>query len=288
MSIEIRRAPVTAADGVTSELSIVAPAAPCSVLVFTCGLGIEAGYYEPFARALAEAGHAVALAEVRGVGSSSVRPSRSVDFGYRELVELELPAAIEAARACFEGVPLLVGGHSLGAQVSVLAGANLPPEVRGLVLVAGGAVWYRNWEGSMRRYVRLAGLLFPAVSSALGWFPGRLFGFGGEREARTLMHDWSSCASTGHYRLAGPGRDWDTAAVEQRRPTLGITIEGDEMAPPRSIAQLTAKMPHADVRLARVAPSRPGEGKAHFRWARAPQEVVAVIDGWIRGVVAAG
>ena len=40
--------------------------------------------------------------------------------------------------------------------------------------------------------------------------------------------------------------------------------------------------------LARVAPSRPGEGKAHFRWARAPQEVVAVIDGWIRGVVAAG
>lgn len=140
----------------------------------------------------------------------------------------------------------------------------------------------------MRRYVRLAGLLFPAVSSALGWFPGRLFGFGGEREARTLMHDWSSCASTGHYRLAGPGRDWDTAAVEQRRPTLGITIEGDEMAPPRSIAQLTAKMPHADVRLARVAPSRPGEGKAHFRWARAPQEVVAVIDGWIRGVVAAG
>lgn len=273
--------PLTMPDGVRSTLRVFAPTEPRSVLLYMCGLGIEAGYYEPFGRAMAEAGHALVLLEVRGVGSSSVRASRRVDYGYRELVELEIPTAIEAVRAAFEGVPLFVGGHSLGAQATVLAGASLPADVRGLVLVAGGSVWYRNWEGRMRHYVRLAGLVFPVVSSVVGWFPGRHVGFG-EREARTLMRDWSTCASTGRYRLGGEGPDWEAAAREQRRPTLGLTIEGDEWAPATSMAHLCSKMPRVEATLRSVALRGVVGGNPHFRWARAPQPVVEAIDAWLR------
>lgn len=276
--------PLTAPDGVTSALAVFAPERPRAVLLFQCGLGIEAGYYEPFARAMAEAGYAVAIQETRGVGSSSIRPSRHVDYGYRELIELELPTAIAGVREHFAGVPLLVGGHSLGAQVTVLAGASLPEDVRGLVLIAGGSVWHRNWHGRMRVGVRAASVLFPAVARTLGWFPGRLFRFGA-KESRTLMVDWASCAATGRYALAGPGRDWDAAAVEQRRPTLGITIAGDFMAPRASMAQLMGKMPHAPRHLRHVALDGEGAGREHFRWARAPGTVVAAIDEWLRGLL---
>ena len=43
-----------------------------------------------------------------------MRPRRGVDFGYRELIELDMPALVAAVRSAYPGVPLFTGGHSLG------------------------------------------------------------------------------------------------------------------------------------------------------------------------------
>jgi len=286
MSIDVETLAMTTTDGVSSDLRLFEAHEPAAVIVFHSGLGVAAGYYDPFARAMAEAGHAVALVETRGVGSSSVRASRSVDFGYRELIELELPAALSVVRERFGELPCFVGGHSLGAQVAVLAAPVLPEEVVGLVLVAGGSLWSRNYRGAMRGQVRVASVVFPAVARVLGWFPGKVFGFGGRREARTLMRDWSRCADTGEYRLHGSDRDWERGAAEQTRPVLAVTIAGDEMAPKAAMAHLTGKMPRAAVDAREVVLREAGEGKVHFRWARSPGAVVEVVDPWVRKVVA--
>ena len=55
-------------------------------------MGVEARYYASFAEALSRQGILVAICELRGHGSSSVRPRHGVDFGYREVVELDIPA----------------------------------------------------------------------------------------------------------------------------------------------------------------------------------------------------
>src|SRR5690606_2089967 len=94
------REPVVAPDGVAAELSMVVPESPAAVVVIVPGMGVPASYYEPLARALARRGLAVATSELRGIGTSSIRARRGTDFGWRELVELDMPAILDAARRC--------------------------------------------------------------------------------------------------------------------------------------------------------------------------------------------
>ncbi|MEM7160371.1 MAG: alpha/beta fold hydrolase [Myxococcota bacterium] len=280
MSIETHEQRLTTSDGAQTTLRIFAPASPRAVVVFHGGLGIAGGYYEPFGKAMAEAGVALVMLEARGVGSSSIRARRGVDFGYRELLECDLPAAVAAARERFADLPCFVGGHSLGAQVAVLGSAALPDEVAGLVLVAGGSPWWGSYGGAMTLQVQLAGRLFPLTVRLLGWFPGKLFGFG-HRESQTFMEEWSSCARSGRYAIEGE-RDWEAQAVEQAKPVVAVTVQGDDWAPPAAMHELTRRMPHARIDARRVRLSRPGRGRAHFAWARDPDSVVQVVGDWIR------
>ena len=88
---------VQAEDGHELELLVEAPPKPTAALLFVCALGVEASYYAPFADALSRRGILVAMCDLRGNGTSSLRPRRGVDFGYREIVELDIPAAATAA-----------------------------------------------------------------------------------------------------------------------------------------------------------------------------------------------
>lgn len=275
----------TASDGVRGSLRVQSAADPKSLLVFHTGLGIKAGYYTPFARGLAERGHTVAVLEPRGVGNSSVRAGRDCDFGFTELIELDIAAALDSLRERFAAVPWFMGGHSLGAQLSVLAGSRLPEQVKGLVLVAGGSPYIRGYSGSMVLQTAAAGLLFPIAAMALGWFPGKALRFGG-REAKTFMLEWSRCLRTGRYRSQDGRRDFDAQAAEQQRPTLAVTIDGDAWAPAAAMANLVAKMPRSTVDTQHLTMDLPDEGNPHFTWARSPQAVVATVEPWLDRMLA--
>ena len=67
-------------------------------LLWLPALGVAARHYLPLAQALARRDTAVFLHEWRGHGSSSLRAGRGCDWGYRELLQLDL-AASEAAVA---------------------------------------------------------------------------------------------------------------------------------------------------------------------------------------------
>jgi len=92
--------PVTSPDGARAELLLQRPAGDARSLVFWLpALGVAAKHYLPLAQSLAGAGIAVAIHEWRGIGSSDKRASRQVDWGYRELLEDDVPAAVAAVRA---------------------------------------------------------------------------------------------------------------------------------------------------------------------------------------------
>src|SRR5262245_54082521 len=83
------------------------PAAP--VCLCLPAMGLAARYYLPFAEALAQAlAGTVALAELRGQGQSPARARRGARFGYREIVEDDLPALVEALAGRFWNRPLFV------------------------------------------------------------------------------------------------------------------------------------------------------------------------------------
>ena len=86
---------VQATDGHQWTLLVRQPTEPPRMhLLWLPALGVAARHYLPFAEALAARGVAVYLHEWRGNGSSSLRPSHTQDWGYRELLELDLPASI--------------------------------------------------------------------------------------------------------------------------------------------------------------------------------------------------
>jgi predicted alpha/beta hydrolase len=273
--------PALATDGHEFELLVQVPEQPRAVLLFVCALGVEASYYAKFSEAMAERGVAVAMCDLRGNGTSSLRPRRGVDFGYREILENDIPVAIAAVRARMPSVPLYVGGHSLGGQLMMLHVAAQKPEIAGVVLVACAIPYYRNWDGSSRRQVLLATRLFPILGFLLGYVPGKRFGFGGT-EARTVMRDWSHNASTALYEPRGSTVDYEAALRDAEMNFVTVNIDGDDMGPPKAVDFMFEKVPKARGARIEAKLSEPKPG-AHVRWARDPSEVVQAIESWIRG-----
>lgn len=248
-------------------------------MLFASAMGVEASYYEPFGRAMADQGIVLAMLDLRGHGTSSLRPGRDVDYGYREIVELDIPAACEVFRSRCRSVPVYFGGHSLGGQLMLLHTAATRPDISGMMFVACAIPYYRNWSGGSRVYIQFGARAFPIIGTLLGYVPGDRLGFGG-KESRTLMRDWSHNAKTARYEPIGSGVDYEAALASFEVDLVTVSIEGDEMAPPHAVDFTFEKVPRARGERveARLSEQRPG---AHMRWARDPDDVVRGLAEWL-------
>lgn len=274
------RWPVRASDGHELQLHVETSDAPRVTLLFMPAMGVAASYYAPFAEALSGLGIQIAIAELRGHGTSSVRPSRRTDFGYREIVECDIPAVMDVVRERAGERPLYVGGHSLGGQLMMLHVAAARPRVYGMVHVACAIPYYRSWEGASRAWIRFATLLFPAAGFVLGYVPGERFGFGGT-EARTLMRDWAHNARTARYEPIGSLVDYEAALAGLEVDFVTVNIDGDQMAPPAAVDFTFQKLPRAHGVRVEAKLSKPRTKGAHVRWVRDSAAVVRAVSDWL-------
>jgi len=267
---------VVAADGAASDLVLVEPATrPSAVLLWLPALGVAARYYLPFARALAAGGIAVGLHEWRGAGSSDRRAGWRQDWGYRELLLADVPASREALAARFADAPAWLGGHSLGGQLAVLAAALAPERVAGLVLVASGSPYWRQFRH--RVLVRLAYAAVPAIAMLVGHFPGRSLGFGG-REARGVMRDWARSGRSGRYAPGGIPDDLEARLAGLAVSVRAVGFADDWLGPRASLDWLLQKLPRATASVSWLAKHDLGGVPAdHFAWLKAPAGVVAAL-----------
>jgi predicted alpha/beta hydrolase len=273
--------PITAPDGARSELRVFAASDPrAPVMLCVPAMGVAAAYYTPFAEALRKRGVHVAVAELRGTGTSSVRASRRTNFGMWDMVASDLPAAVAHVRRRFEGSKVVLVGHSLGGQVSALALAHDPTLADGLALVASGPSYFRGWP-----FPRSAGILAftqlaNVVARAHGHFPGRTLGFAG-REARGVIADWARVARSGEFRIARAPLDLEAALRRVASPLLAVSIEGDTFAPRGAVDGLCAKMPRASLERWHYDPRAHGRRSlGHFHWVKQPDDVVERMIAW--------
>lgn len=280
-------------DGATSQLLLArAPApppgqAPAGEPPLVCvipALGMEAGYYDRFAKELASRGVHVAVIELRGMGSSSVRASRQVDFGYGTHLVEDIPAALAVARGALPGAPLYLLGHSLGGQLAT-AFAGLHPEaaIEGMILVASGTPYFRTWPFPASLVLRIIAHTFLAIARAVGHFPGKRIGFA-TREARTVMRDWATLVHEGRFDLVGwDGPDIEAAIATLSLPVLAITLENDIFVPAHVTEHMLAKMPGARVERWHWDPEREGLPPTHHvRWPRRADPIVDRVEAWLR------
>jgi predicted alpha/beta hydrolase len=272
--------PVIARDGAHSELIIVQPSGyPRRVLYWLPAMGVPAKHYLPLAEAFAAHGVAVVLHEWRGIGSSDRRAGRSCDWGYRELLEADMPIGIEEARTRWPQAELWLGGHSLGGQLSCLYASLHPDQVRGIALIASGAPYWRRFPFGALIVASYA--LASPLASLVGYLPGRRIGFGGN-EARGVIADWSRSGRTGHYSANGMALDFASRLSALTLPVLALRLHDDWLVPAGSLEWLLDRMPKATRQIAVMTSEQlAGQRADHFTWMKLPDPLAAQLAAWM-------
>lgn len=270
-------------DSSSNELSLFPHDNPeAAIILLFPALGVRASFYKGFAQALSDQGFHVVTADWRGMGKSSIRPSRAVDFGYKELVA-DLGEMISAVKQHFpESKGFFLMGHSLGGQIESMFISKQSGQIDGLILIASCMVYHTGWKeigGSWR--IKLICRLFPFIARIVGHFPGKAIGFGG-REAKTVMRDWGYNGLTGSYAPKGDDFDYDAALAQTTFPILAMSMQGDNFAPKAAVENLYRKF-HSDspVRHLHISSEEADTPKLnHYNWAKHPDYFVKQVKEW--------
>ena len=274
-----RRVELSHSDGSTSPLLLV-PAARRdenrpAVLVLP-GIAVGARYYLPLARALADAGVDVAITELRGQGESTHRIGRSGGAaGYHESAGEDVPLAVEAMQRELGPRPIVLLGHSMGAQIGVYHLARRDPRVVGLIAVAAQSPFHRGYPREFGRKLRVGSIVMPIVGRLAGHVPGQFFGATG-RVPADRVRDWARLAATGVMQPARADLDYIDGLARVTVPALAVVIADDPLAPESAARNLLAMLPAARTTLE----SEP-QPLGHNTWARRPDEIVARVLAWI-------
>jgi predicted alpha/beta hydrolase len=279
MTVAAREIGAVGDDGHRWQLIARLPAQPRAALLWLPALGVAARHYEPFADALAAHGIAVLLHEWRGNGSSSLRASRECDWGYREILTLDLPASQQVLHDIAGNAPLLIGGHSLGGQLACCHAGQQPEAFARLWLVASGTPWWRSFPAPLRYALPLVYRFLPWLARRHGVLPGRRVGFGGN-EARGLIADWARVGLSNRYAARGMDADLEAGLGQLSIPLDTVVMARDWMAPASSMRALTAKMA-GPATLDVLSGADLGARADHFSWMRAP---AAVADRLARAI----
>lgn len=266
--LPVETRPLRMADGARADLLLYRPTGIARAgLLWVPAMGVSAKHYQGLARALAAQGIAVGVHEWRGHGSSDRRAGRRQNWGYRELLGDDLPRSLEALGVALPGVPLRVGGHSLGGQLACLLAATTSVPLAGIVLVASGAPYWRRFKP----WTYAAYLFAPLLATLVGRLPGHRIGFGGN-EARGVIADWGRSGRTGRYAARGLPVDLEAALSRQVAPVHAWVLSDDWLAPEPSLAWLLGKMPRAaHVTSVLSSDDLGGVTADHFAWMKAPE-----------------
>lgn len=199
---KVKKVHIVATDEVSSTINIFKRPSTEDAPVIICfpAMGVKAKYYDHLALVLLENGFNVVTVDLRGVGTSSVRSCRKVNFGYKEMVEYDWPAVIQYVKRLFAQNRIFLLGHSLGGQLSTLYEANTQDNISGLILVAACSVFYKKYPFPYNIKTFLGTNLAYSIAYLFGYFPGGKIGFAGN-EAMYVIRDWAYQSRTGRLSL---------------------------------------------------------------------------------------
>ena len=278
MSIQSLEIPLTADDGHRYSLIARIPPQAQASLLWLPALGVAARHYLPLAEALAAHGVAVFLHELRGNGSSNLRASRRVDWGYRQILAADIACSDAAMAAQAPATTRILGGHSIGAQFAACYLALHPQAFQTLWLVASGSPYWRNFPAPKRYVFPFAYQFVPWIADLRGSLPGRQLGFGGD-EARSLMRDWARVGLSNRYAAAGMDIDLEAALARVSVEIRAVLMSRDWFAPRRSMQALLDKLPRSTSSFTTLDRNALGVTADHFAWMKQPQAVVDALLG---------
>ena len=244
-----RKIKIRSNDGASSKITVF-PALDERAPTVICmpAMGVRARFYEPLAHNLVKKGLNVVTADLRGHGDSDIRPGRTSDFGYGDMVVYDWPSIMDQAEKHFPDSSKVILGHSLGGQLSTLYLSENPEKTTALILIAAPSLYYRDWPFPRGLRTLLMTHAFALIAGILGYHPGRKLRLGGT-EARRLIYDWARITRKGRYDMIRKGVDYERLSGNLKMPVLAISFSDDGFAPEPAADRLCQRMPLAELKL---------------------------------------
>ncbi|MCM3921944.1 alpha/beta fold hydrolase [Frankia sp. AiPs1] len=292
---------VDSVGGVSFVLRVLPQADPdAPVVLILPAMALKAKFYLPIARALHAAGLSVVTTDLRAQGESTPGLHDQPTFGYRELIEVDLPRVLAAVGARFPGSRPYLFGHSLGGQLALLhaaaATAERRPEpddaspladspiadspIAGVCVIGTGTVYwkafgFRRWVEALYS-IQTIGL----VARVRGYWPGGML-IGGAMPGR-VMTDWARHSRTSRYRPHGTTRDYDRLLAELDLPVLAISLDDDRLGPKSNVDFLCRRMPRARLDRWHITAAAGVTHRDHFAWTKDAAVIGPAVAAWIR------
>jgi predicted alpha/beta hydrolase len=268
-------------DKTKSKVAIYGTGNNNITLILLPAMGVRATFYNKFANNLSSLGFNVITADWRGQGYSSVRASRTTNFGYKEYIK-DIKELFDYTNIWFPDTKKIIVGHSLGGQIGSLIASRYSNLLSGLILITSCNVYYKGWKNWSANKVYIAAKIFYPISKIIGFFPGNIIGFGG-KEARYVMKDWSNNGLNGTYKIANSNFDYEIALKKLRLPVLSISIENDFLASKISVENLYNKFnSESNIKHIHLAVNNKNmQPLNHFNWTKEPDYFSEIIKKWI-------
>jgi predicted alpha/beta hydrolase len=271
---------VTTEDGTSFVVRLLPhqnSAAP--VVLLLPAMALKAKFYLPLAKALNAAGLSVATADLRGQGESKPALREGPDFGYRELIEVDLPAIVRVLRERFPGGPLHLFGHSLGGQIALLFSGAHPDLVTSVATIGTGTVFWRAF--GPRRWVEALWKIqwIGLVAKVKGWWPGGVLIPGAM--AGGVMTDWARHSRTSRYRPRGTTQDYDRLLRELARPVLLMSLDADTLGPKSNVDFLGTRLPSARLTSWHIEADSGVGHRDHFEWIKDSAVIAPAVAAWL-------
>jgi predicted alpha/beta hydrolase len=214
----------------------------------------------------------VAIADLRGTGESTPRPSRASRYGYSDLAD-DVGAVLAALQPFTVNKRVILLGHSLGGQACLMHLTRSQEGVDGLILIAVALPYWRLYgRQSLGVYGFTQGI--NAAAKVLGVWPG--WGFGG-RQARGVIADWAYTGRHGRFPVS-VGAEEKLGAISL--PVLAISVDDDQYTPRGTMDFLVSKLESAKVRREHLTQAAAGVSIDHFKWVRAGAPIAEMIRDW--------
>lgn len=158
-------------------------------VIVNCATGVVARYYHRYARFLTAQGYEVLTWDYRGIGAS--RPDSLKGCGYRwsHWGTRDFEAALRFMKAQAPEGPLMVVGHSIGGFLPGMA--ESAPLIDRMLTAGAQYAWFPDYAWRQKPGFLLRWHLFmPAVTAALGYFPGKRLGWLEDLPAG-VAYEWS-------------------------------------------------------------------------------------------------